>query len=168
MDEVKPFKVFEIGIAAPALLAGAVTTAQLAPPRAEHEPASGFAVVARAYAQSPGKEAVAGVKTYTPPQQGRWGEFIEGLAGITPRNVWYVRVGSAATVGDARQLAANVEQRLPKLEAEVFRSDDGRGYDVVIGRQLDKSPAQALRDRAVRAGLAETEAFIPRSIQYGR
>jgi hypothetical protein len=40
------------GLIAPALLAGAVTASQLAPPRAEHAPATAISIVATAHAQA--------------------------------------------------------------------------------------------------------------------
>ena len=156
-DENKPFKIFEIGIAGPALLAGALTTAQLAPnrpPAAQPEPRVGWSttLVVPAYAQS--APASDKIKRFTLPPESKWDQFLEGLVGRTPKNVWFVIVGSYLQPDDARKQAVKVNREHPGFRAEVYAPyGDNPYYAVVIGANLTQDGAREMRDRAVRAGL---------------
>jgi len=156
-DEDKPFKIFEIGIAAPALLAGALTTAQLAPNRPSAGPPEGrvggsITLVLPAYAQS--TPASDKVRRFTLAPESGWDQFLEGFIGRTPKNVWFVIVGSHQRLEDARKQAEKVNREHPGFRADVYAPyGDNPYYAVVIGGNLTEKEARALKDRAIMAGL---------------
>src|SRR5262249_28372704 len=122
-DEEKPFKIFEIGVAGPALLAGALTTAQLAPsklPPPQAEPKAGLSIdfVRPVYAQSPlGNDEI---KRFSLPKESGWDQFLEGFVGRTPKKVWFVIAGSHLRLDEARKQAEKINREHPGFRAEVY------------------------------------------------
>jgi SPOR domain len=156
-DEDKPFKIFEIGLAAPALLAGALTTAQLAPsrpPAGQPETRVGWSIILAVPAHAQSAPADDRVRRFTLPTDGKWDQFLEGFIGRSPKNVWFVIVGSHLQLEDARKQAEKVNRTYPSFHAEVYAPyGDNPYYAVVIGPNLTQDEARALRDRAIQAGL---------------
>ncbi len=158
-DEQKPFKAFELGLAAPALIAGYITAsslvpAQTAPSVPGARPDASFAIVGVAYAEPQLPDSLShNLKRFTLPKLSATTQFLEGLIGLTPRHVWFVIVGSHQRLEDARVQADDINRRNRKFKAEVYAPyGDNPCYAVVIGANLTQREARSLRDKAVRQG----------------
>jgi len=173
-SEVHNFKVFEIGLGAPALIAGVVTSQSLAHagPKAPNNPAvSPSAAVLflfpSAHAQpitplsgpqltlkAPQPTAAASVagpglkpKSFSFPEISRTSEFLEGLVGIRvqrPKDVYYVIAGSHRTLEEASRQAATINNKKPSLPATVYAPFAENPYYAVV-----------IGDRATKAAATE-------------
>ncbi len=154
-DEQKPFKLFELGLAAPALIAGYITTSLVPMPSAQAIPSTRvhakFAIVGEAFAQS--KAPARDLKKFSLPVQRPTAQFIQGFIGGTPQNVWFVIVGSHLRVEDAKAQAEGINKQYQDFKAEVYEPYGGNPYyAVVIGANLTQSDAKALLGKAVNRG----------------
>jgi hypothetical protein len=154
-DDVKPFKLFEVGLGAPALIAGYITTSLVpatAPVAANPAAHSNFSIVSAAYAQP--RPAPDEVKRFSLPVQSPADQFFQGLIGGTPKKVWFVIVGSHLHLGDATKQARQINGKLRDYKADVYAPyGDNPYYAVVIGANLTQEEAKALRDKAIKSGL---------------
>jgi hypothetical protein len=155
-DERTPFKLFEIGLGAPALIAGYITTSLVSISAPHINPNTsrtvGFSVVSTVHAQTvpPSHQ----LKKFTLPEQSPTGQFLQGLIGVAPKNVWFVIVGSHLKVEDANSQADSINKAHGDFRAEVYAPyGDNPYYAVVIGAHLTQKEAKALRDKAVNEGL---------------
>ena len=155
-DEEQPFKLFEVGLGAPALIAGYITTS-LVPSlpstsnQGDHANAS-FSIIASAYAQP--KSTTDNIKRFTLPALSPAAEFFEGFLGSQPKNVWFVIVGSHLHVEDAIAQANRINDKYHEFKAAVYEPyGNNPYYAVVIGANLTQSEAKDLREKAVSAGL---------------
>jgi hypothetical protein len=178
-SENQLFKVFEIGLGAPALIAGLVTSNSLvnapAQPDAQ-KPAvawtlpfissaqartTGELPPAPAAAASPASPVASGAalpaRTFTFPEPSTGSQFLEGLLGVPakqPANIYYVISGSHLEAGEAWRQADAINARKSGFSAQVYAPYGGNPhYAVVIGAQLSKGEANTLRLRAQAAGL---------------
>lgn len=162
-SEDKPFKLFEIGVGAPALLAGLITTKSILPDQQPREAGRNTSAVpellflaGRAHAQDPPRQPlpVEPVKAFSLPRAEGADAFWQGLLGAQPKNVYYVIAGSHLKYEDARKQADDVNARFPQFKAEVYAPYGGNlYYGVVIGALLPRADAKAVQTDAVRAGL---------------
>lgn len=151
-DETSRVKVFLLGLGAPAMIGGFLSAASNATtlPGAGAVTSTGF--IAVVHAQTKGNSY--DVKRFTLPAPSRYDQFVEGLVGYHPKNVWFVIAGSFSSLDNARASAATINSKFPGFHADVYAPyPDDPFYTVVIGAQLTEEDAQALRDRAVKAGL---------------
>jgi hypothetical protein len=154
-DEKQPFKLLEVGMGAPALIAGFITTSLVPSLPSSSNPgahaSASFSIVASAYAQP--QTAPDEIKRFTLPAQSPAAQFFEGLLGSQPKNVWFVIVGSHLRVEDAKAQAYRSNGKFRDFKASVYEPyGDNPYYAVVIGANLTQSEAKALRDKAVSAG----------------
>ena len=161
--EDKPFKLFEIGLGAPALIAGLITTNSLASGSRQQasilEPVQiiAYRLVPSAYAQ-PASEPVPApppIKNFAPAPQTTTQGFLEGLLGVRPNNVYYVIAGSHKALDDAKRQAERINAKYRgEFSAEVYAPyAENPYYAVVIGANMTKSEAKSLQARAVKGGL---------------
>jgi SPOR domain len=155
-DERQPVKLFELGLGAPALIAGAITSSLVPTPAGQISSGTrlgaAFSIVDAAFAQP--EPIPQSLKRFSLPAQSPTDQFFQGLVGGTPKNVWFVIVGSYQQVENAQKQADQINQQHPEFKAEVYEPyGDNPNYAVVIGANLTQSEAKALRDRAVKAGL---------------
>ncbi len=154
--EKKRITLFLVGVSAPSLIAGYISTANPTQIKPQVDSAKQHALlflVPSAHAQTPGATP-ANLKRFTLPPQASSSEFISGLLGTHPKNVWFVIVGSHLDVNDARKQAQAINQEFRNYRAEVYAPyADNPYYAVVIGANLTQNEAKALRDKAVRDGL---------------
>lgn len=151
--ERDPVKIFQLGIAAPALLAAAINGNRVTLPQVPPEaPVQGsLQLVLPVYAQ-PRPEPE--VKQFSLPKETPMQQVYRGLFGKTPNNLWFVIAGSHRT----QEAAANQarEFRRKGFEAEVYAPYGGNPYyAVVIGAQLTQAEARQLRLKAITAGLPQ-------------
>lgn len=155
--ETKKFTLFLIGLAAPSLIAGYINSAS----QSASQPGnltqgkltnqSSFSLIPSAYAQD--ATTPLNIKKFTLPKQSPTEEFIQGLTGMSPKNVWFVIVGSHLRIEDAKKQAESANSKFKDFKAEVYAPlGDNPYYTVVIGANLTQSEAKRLRDSAVQAG----------------
>ena len=155
--EKKRITLFLVGVSAPALIAGYLSTANpnLAQARTASTPTKEHTLLfifPSAHAQS-APATPDQIKRFTLPAQNAGSQFLDGLLGIQPNNVWFVIVGSHLDVNDARKRAQGINQRVKSYQAAVYAPyADNPYYAVVIGAHLTQSEAKALRDKAVQDG----------------
>lgn len=153
-DENSPLKLFELGIAAPALITALLNAGHVETPKTTAQ-ATGIStvsgmIVPSAYAQTIGKE----IKTFSIPEESQTQQFLRGLTGSTSKNVWFVIAGSHPKVEDATAQAGQITQSGKGFTAEVYAPyKENRNYAVVIGSNLILEEAQRLRQKAVTSGL---------------
>jgi hypothetical protein len=160
-DETNYIKLFQLGISAPALVAGYISTANI-PATQRHVQLNPVGILgpSQVYAQTDGQ--FGNIKKYTlpimpPPSKAE--EFWVGLSGKTPKppqNVWFVVAGSFLSLEDALAEAAVINKQYPGFNAEVYDRDLSRDdpyYTVVIGAHLAQAEAKKLKEKAIKAGL---------------
>jgi hypothetical protein len=148
-------KLFQIGIAAPALLTALLNANQVrlpsvsAPPAPSSSSGPTGALISSAYAQETPRQQL---RTFSLPQESATQQVYRGLFGSVPTNVWYVIAGSYLRQDNAEQEAQKIRQK--GFAAEVYAPyGANKFYAVVIGAQLTRSDAQQLRQKAIQAGL---------------
>lgn len=173
--EDKVFKVFEIGLGAPALIAGIITTKSLTPDQPVQPPLqnkTSISFFSSAYAQSPkkievpiavdpnippGQNRQITPKEFTFPAESRSSQFLEGLLGIRGKQlgtVYYVIVGSHKSFADALEQANSINSKTQELKAEVYAPyGDNPFYAVVVGEPMKKPEAYLLKRKAIEIGL---------------
>lgn len=156
-DENSPLKLFQLGLAAPALITGLLNGAQIEVPKAplpaHAEPSASTYFVPLVYAQTTrGTE----VKTFSLPKETLGEQVQRGLIGSVPTRVWFVIAGSYSSQENAERSAKQIEREFgPKgFKPVVYAPYGGNPYwAVVIGSNLTSQEAQQLRQRAITAGL---------------
>jgi hypothetical protein len=172
-DEKVPAKIFQLGIAAPALLTALINGNNVSVPRvaqaaAAAPPAAAPAastvawrwpdlteLLPSAHAQPAASARVPAAlvpKVFTLPEETARQQVARGLWGAAPKNIWFVVAGSHLDKSDAEQQALQLRRK--NFDADVYLPyGDNPYYAVVIGAQLTQRDASALRSRAVVAGL---------------
>ena len=157
--EDDPFKVFQLGIAAPALITAFINgnnVTILKTPANPHAAISTIrfsaeytSLIPSTYAQASEQKEI---KKFSLPKETAIQQFYRGILGSTPKNVWFVIAGSHLKEEDAERQAQQL--RAKGFSADVYAPYGGNPYyAVVIGAQLTLSEAQQLRLRAINAGL---------------
>jgi len=156
-EEKKRITLFLVGVSAPSLIAGYLSTASLSPTQSSQPliPDKEFSLLSfipNAHAQTQPATSDP-IKRFTLPPQSAGSEFFEGLLGIRPKNVWFVIVGSHLDMKDAKRQVEGIEQRFKNYRADIYAPYGGNPYyAVVIGAHLTQVEAKSLRDKAVSDG----------------
>lgn len=161
-DEVRPVKLFQLGIMAPAMITSMLNAAAIAnkvpnspaPPA----PAHAWLLIPQANAEPAGAaQGTPAVLDCTRPQVPTVSQqVLKGLAGITPGNQWFVVVGS---FGNAQAAAGNVDQikeKFPgKYQPQICAPTavPNSPYRVVIARYMTYPDAAQIKNDAIAAGL---------------
>jgi hypothetical protein len=153
------FKVFQLGIAAPALIMAALNGNRVPLPQTPHRADGQTAwsalpsLVQSANAQTPPASALSlPLKSFSYPAESIPQQISRGLFGTVSKNVWYVVSGSFVDVKNAESLALKVRQQ--GFDADVYTPyGSSKYYAVIIGANLTQAAAQELRVRAIQAGL---------------
>jgi len=160
--ERKKMTLFLIGLSAPSLVAGYITTAQQPPSQTEsatpakknENHAGSLSFFSVAYADDNPMEESKPLKKFTLPQQSPSSQFLEGFVGIAPKNVWFVIVGSYLNLDNAKKQAISINTQFKKYHAEVYAPyGENPYYAVVIGDHLTQVEAKVFRDDAIKDGL---------------
>lgn len=150
-NERELFKLFQLGIAAPALITAGINGDRISLPDAHpvaHNPAY-ISFVAEACAQPPHQPTT---KQFSYPLETVNQQIARGLFGKLPDNVWFVISGSHLSEESANKQAEELRKR--GFSADVYLPYGGNPfYAVVIGGQMTRSDAQALQQKAITAGL---------------
>ncbi|MEJ2717747.1 MAG: SPOR domain-containing protein [Deltaproteobacteria bacterium] len=153
-NEISPAKLFQLGMAGPAILAAFLGAQGLGPPAA-HAPASdqpSVSVLANVAHAEPVQEIpVTRYPSLVVPAKTK---FSEGLfARRAPRQQrFYVIVGSARSREEAVQLAKHYANKFPRFKYVVYEPYKSKDYDVSIGSSASFHEAEKLRQKAAQAG----------------
>ena len=154
-NEKEPFKVFQLGIAAPALIAtminGNAASDQNIPTKVSFSSYS-FSFVAEVYAQDP----IINEGLLRQPQVSGSSRFFRGLLGQKIENDhpdrWYVVVGTHETLEQAKKQVTDLEQ--VNYKAEIYSAlGKGDKFSVVIASNVSKEAAQDAKMKALENGL---------------
>lgn len=147
--------VFLLGMGAPAMIAGYQGAAANAASNAANAPvapaASGMIFLPVVHAQAVANPS--DLKHFTLPVPSAGEQIYQGLTGAKPTNVWFVITGSYASLDNARAEAARINSTYKGFHADVYAPFVEPVYRVVIGAQMTQQDANALRDRALSAGM---------------
>lgn len=150
--EGDPIKLFQLGIAAPALITAAMNGGRVSLPDAPAAPSpqSAWHIVSEAYART---EEDNRVKQFAMPEETSVQQIYRGFFGALPKNVWFVVVGSHLTQDAAEKQARHIRDNYPGFAADIYAPYGGNPYyAVVIGAQLTQQDARRLRQQAISAG----------------
>jgi hypothetical protein len=171
-DEVRPVKLFQLGVMAPALLTSIINGAaisikasgqgpqssavQIAPPQKV-----GFSLIGSAFAQTgpvPQPSAAAPKDCLLPAELSTTQQIFKGLIGLVPDNKWYVVAGSYGALPGATEDAAQIRARFgTKYSVSICKPLGGPDlqYRVVIGENLTYADGTRLKVDAIAAGLPD-------------
>jgi hypothetical protein len=150
-NERELFKLFQLGIAAPALITAGINGTRIHLPEAVPvmTTRAAFSLVGEAYAQPPQQPAT---KQFSYPAETTNQQIARGLFGKLPNNVWFVIAGSHPSQESANKHAEELRRR--GFSADIYLPYGGNPfYAVVIGAQITRSDAQAVQQKAISAGL---------------
>lgn len=167
-SEHEPFKVFQLGIAAPALLTTAINGYSVVGPAAtlkeyktsayQVEPANRFslAFISSAHADEPKlRGKYLNRHAFKEPKISNMERFMRGLIGkriSSKGDDWFVITGSHKSYAKAREQILSINQK--KFAGKVYQPNFGSEYyAVAIGANLSLDEAQRLKDKAIRKGL---------------
>lgn len=149
--EIDPVKLFQLGIAAPALITAAINGGRITLPNlpADSHTRTSWSVISLAQAQN---APDANLKQFSLPEETPTQQIYRGLLGVVPKNVWYVIAGSHATREAAGKQATEIRKR--GFQADVYAPYGGNPYyAVVVGAQLTLAEARQVQQKAVASGL---------------
>jgi len=163
-QEEEPFKLFQLGIAAPALLTTAINGNSIANQTLmkEHSAASEYHFfIKSAHAADTNYKNLSDFKD---PQINNAQLFLRGLIGtklFSDKEDWYVIIGSHKNIKNAKAQVASVKAK--KYKAKIYEPTSGsKYYSVVIGANLDLERAEKLKAQAIKHGLAKDTFIMPR------
>lgn len=152
-DENKRFKVFQLGLAAPALLTTMLTARQIEPYEGVPPPQPSAAysmLIPSAYAQPPEQQSL---KTFSLPEESAAQQLFRGLKGSRVQRAWFVIAGSYEKLAIAQKRARFINEKTG-LAAEIYGPyRDNPCYSVVIGANLSNGEAINVREKAIAKGL---------------
>jgi len=167
-DETEPFKVFQLGIAAPAMLTTAINgygvVGSGASAYKEMKTTSNFqnshwslSIISSAHASETSGNNVKYLNSnaFQDAKVSNTERFLRGLIGkriSSKGDDWFVIVGSHTSLKKAKQQVQKLKSQ--RYMAKIFQPVDGsKHYAVVIGSNLRIADAKSLRQQAIRKGL---------------
>ena len=160
-DEKSPFRIFELGIIAPALLTALINANNVEVPNVAHA-ATGTKTsynifISSVYAQtdSVNDKQQEQLETFSMPDESFLQQVGRGLLGIKPKNVWFVVAGSFLSLNDAKKQMQKINAMKKNYRAKIF-NPYGRDphYRVVIGANLILKRAQLIQKKAIAEGIS--------------
>jgi len=158
-DENSPLKLFQLGLAAPALIMSLLNGSQVEIPKvsppAQAQPSASLQLIPSAYAQTAQKREI---KTFSLPKETLGEQFQRGFTGAVPKRVWFVIAASYPNRESAQREADRITKTFAAkgFKADVFSPGAGNSsWSVVLGSNLTSDEAQNLRQRAMTAGVSK-------------
>lgn len=158
-DETSPVKIFELGIVAPALITALINAGQIDVPKVKvpemPEKISSIQLVSSAYAQTPQEQDTTKieVKTFSMPKETKIQQFWRGLIGWSPKNIYYVIVGTYEKKDEAQQQIEQIKSKTNNFKPEIFFPyGNEKKYAVSIGANLTQEKALQLKKEAMDSG----------------
>lgn len=150
--ERDPIKLFQLGIAAPALITAAMNGGRVSLPDAPAAPSQqvSWYILSQAYART---DTADNVKQFAMPEETSVQQIYRGFFGALPKNVWFVIAGSHVTQEAAEKQVRQIRDNYRDFSAEIYAPYGGNPYyAVVIGAQLTIQDAKQLQQKAISAG----------------
>lgn len=154
-QEEEPFKLFQLGIAAPALLTTAINGNSIANQTLlkEHSAESQYHFfIKSAHAADTAYKNIADFKE---PKVSNTQLFLRGLVGtklFSNDDDWFVIIGSHKNIKQAKDQVKKVKNK--KYKAKIYEPSTGSKYfSVAIGANLDLKEAEQLQKEAIKNGL---------------
>lgn len=158
-DELKPSKVFQLGMVAPALLTGLMNGAALRVDSVQHGQQAGLlAATVRAAEQAP-------VVTADVPQETIGQQVFRGAFGIkTNPQDWILVTAATAEEREARRMFAEASRAFPSLKFVLFRPSGGlKMWTLTIGGQMTREEVLATKETIKpESGLTAIPRQIPK------
>jgi hypothetical protein len=158
-DEDSPVKIFELGIVAPALITALINAGQIDVPKVDlpetTDKISTIQFVSFAYAQTPQEKDTTKieVKTFSMPKETTWQQLKRGFLGWRSKNTYFVIVGTHENKEDAQKQIDQIKEKTKDFDLDIFSPYMAeKRYAVVIGKNLTKSDAENLNEKAFRSG----------------
>lgn len=154
-NENSPVKLFELGIVAPALITALLNANQVKVTKdvAQIEGTKTASIISSAYAQPASKK---NFKTFSLKEESPTQQIWRGLTSSSPKDVWFVIVGSHLKLEDAHKQVELINKEWKDFKAEVYEPyGENIYYAVVIGSNLTHEEAQQLRQKALLSGFSE-------------
>lgn len=143
--ESEPWKLVQLGIAAPAVAVAILNGSNVPVPEVPAEKTSSASsfLVSSSYAQDQ-----ASAKVFTYPRESTLQQLKRGLWGATPRNVYFVVADAFPTMAEAERHARELQAR--GVTSEVYAPfGSNPNYSVVVGSHLALEEARLLRETVV-------------------
>jgi hypothetical protein len=161
IDETNRMRIFQLGVAAPALVTALLNGANqrtLLQSQQFVTPQTSGIFVASLHAQ----EKPAPAREFAIPKETQSEQVWRGLTGSRSDRVWFVVAARESTREAASATAGRINQTHKGFHAEVYAPYQGRGsWSVVIGSGLTRADAMALRQKAVGAGISDADLWTP-------
>jgi hypothetical protein len=160
-DEVRPIKLFQLGVMAPAMITSTLNGAAIAnkspsiqTPALSHSWL--FIPEANAQTMASVQDGVPILDCTKPMNPTVQQQILKGLVGITPGNQWFVVVGSDPTAAEAVADINAINQKFPgKYQLQICgpTTVPNSPYRVVIGQYMTYVDATNLKNDAIATGL---------------
>lgn len=156
------FMIFQLGVSAPAMLAGLLTATANSPLLPADTNSAAMVFYPAVVYAAPVAPAADDLKHFTLPTPGVLSQFVQGVTGLQPSNVYFVIVESYSSPAEAIAAAAKINGSFGgKFHADVYApySDPTNGqvvipgYSVVLGAQMTQQDANTLKSSAAAANI---------------
>ena len=164
IDEGNRVRVFQLGLAAPALLTallnGANQRALLATQQFVTPPTASMFIATLHAQQAPAPQQ------FSIPKETAGAQVWRGLTGSRSDRVWFVIAKREPTQEAAAASAGHINRSYKGFHADVYEPYQGHGsWSVVIGGALTRADAMELRQKAIAAGMADADLWTPPEAQ---
>jgi hypothetical protein len=156
-DEKSPVKLFQLGIAAPALITAFINAGNVEVPKATAQgsgtPISIGMLIPSAYAQT---SQPLEIRKFSHLEESQAQQLFRGLTGSISQKVWFVIESSYTDLEGAKAEAEKVTNSKGGYNASVYAPyENNQLYSVVIGRNLTRLEAEELKRKAITDGLSK-------------
>ena len=154
-NEDEPFKLFQLGIAAPALLTTAINGNSVINQDYMREHTAQTSISFFIKSAHADQATYSNIDLFQQSKVNDFQLFLRGLIGtklFSDEDDWYVIVGSHRNIDSAQAQVKSVNQK--KYMAKVYSPvSQSKYYSVAIGANLDLKTAEQLRRQAIKSGL---------------
>jgi len=156
-DEKQRMKIFQIGLAGPAMIMAMANGARVSStPPPTTSPAAVRTQNSRLFRMFSGVVYAAPegprFKVFAPPKESITAQLVRGVTGSIPSNIFFAIAGSYSTAQEAQNALPGVQRIFPK--AEIYGPSGGNNYySIVIGSQVTLPEAQGAVRKALVADI---------------
>ena len=165
-EENNRTRVFQLGLAAPALITGLINGQNLRTLEESQQfvlpPQAAVLSIEAVYAAELELELEPQAKKFVIPEETKGEQILRGMTGARSDRVWFVVASREPDQRAATVAAARIRERFKGFSPEVYEPYLGQGsWSVVIGAGSTRADAMHLRQRAVAAGMADADLWTP-------
>lgn len=155
-DENSPIKIFQLGLAAPALITAFINAHNISynPVNVKEPIKKSSIIMPLAYAEM-SQNYNYKLKKFS-IKETEMEQLLRGITGSVPKNIWFVIIGSHLKLEDAEQQVKDIikNEKWKDFKPEIYEPyGDNQYYGVVIGANLTQKEAVELKKRAISLGL---------------